>query len=104
MIAHGLAMGAALGVDYDYGVRLPAAAADTGFRSIAVRLEQPAYMRGPEKRLWEHTFAEVAPSMVRTGVATTGQLNDLFEEMRLVAADERVFIAQACLPGVIAVK
>jgi hypothetical protein len=42
--------------------------------------------------------------MVRTGVATTGQLNDLFEEMRLVAADERVFIAQACLPGVIAVK
>ena len=86
--------------EFDYRLQ----AADTGFRSIALRLGQTAYMPGPEKRLWEHTFAEVAPSMVRTGVATTGQLNDLFEEMRLVAADERVFIAQACLPGVIAVK
>jgi ubiquinone/menaquinone biosynthesis C-methylase UbiE len=104
MIAHALAMGAVLGVDYDYGVRLPATVIDTGFRSLEVRLEQPAYLRGPEKRLWEHSFAEVAPSIVRTGVATADELNDLLEEMRQLAADERILIAQACLLGVVAVK
>jgi hypothetical protein len=42
--------------------------------------------------------------MVRTGVVTAAELDDLLAEMRQVAADERVLIAQACLPGVIAVK
>jgi len=41
---------------------------------------------------------------VRTGLATADGLNDLLDEMRQVAADERILIAQACLPGVIAVK
>jgi hypothetical protein len=61
-------------------------------------------LRGPEKRLWEHTFAEIAPSIARAGVATADHLQHLLEEMRQAAADERVLIAQACLPGVIAVK
>lgn len=104
MISHGLAMGEALGVNYDYGVQLPAAAAATGFQSVEVWLEQPAYLRGPEKRLWERSFAEVAPSMVRTGVAAESELNELLKEMGEFAEDEHTLIAQACLPGVIAVK
>jgi len=104
MIAHGLEMGEVLGVNYDYGVRLPAAVVDAGFRLQEVRLDQPAYLRGPEKRLWEHTFAEVAPSMVRTHVATADELKDLLDQMRQLAEDESILIAQACLPGVIAVK
>jgi SAM-dependent methyltransferase len=100
----GLAVGAKLGVDYDFGVRLPVAAAEAGFRSIQIQLEQPAYLRGPEKRLWEHSFAEGAPVVVRMGLATEGELKGLLEEMREVAKDERVLIAQACLPGVVAVK
>ena len=48
-------------LDYDYGVRLPAAAGEVGFQSIQIHLEQPAYLRGPEKRLWEHKFAETVP-------------------------------------------
>ncbi len=98
------ATGARLGVDYDFGVRLPAAAAEAGFRSIQIHLEQPAYLRGPEKRLWEHTFAETAPVVVRTGVATEDELEGLLKEMRETAEDERVLIAQACLPGVVAIK
>lgn len=104
VIAHGLAMGVQLGVDYDYGMRLPAEAEEAGFRSVEVRLSQPAYLRGPEKRLWEQTFAELAPSMVRTGVMTAAEWAGLHEEMRQAGMDERVLIAQACLPGVIAVK
>jgi ubiquinone/menaquinone biosynthesis C-methylase UbiE len=104
MLAHCLAMGAALGVDYNYGVRLPAAVMEAGFRSPEIRLEQPAYLKGPEKRLWERTFAEVTPTMVLKGVATEDEWEGLFHEMREVAADEGTYIAQACLPGVIAVK
>jgi 2-polyprenyl-3-methyl-5-hydroxy-6-metoxy-1,4-benzoquinol methylase len=100
----GHALGAKLGVDYDFGVRLPAAAAQTGFRSIQIHLEQPAYLRGPEKRLWEHTFAEASPVAVRNGVATEDELKDLLHQMRETADDETVLIAQACLPGVVAIK
>ncbi len=104
MIEHALAGGRALGVDYNYGLRLPAAAADAGFSRVEVRLNQPAYLRGEEKRLWEHTFAEAAPSIVRTGVVTQEALDALLVEMSEAAADERVMIAQACSPGVIAWK
>jgi ubiquinone/menaquinone biosynthesis C-methylase UbiE len=98
------AAGSRLGVDYDFGARLPAAAAEVGFRSIQIRLEQPAYLRGSEKRLWEYTFAETVPVVARTGVATEDELKGLLEQMHEAAEDESVLIAQACLPGVVAVK
>jgi hypothetical protein len=82
----------------------PAMAVEVGFLSIQVHLEQPAYLRGPEKRLWEHTFAETVPVVARTGVAKEDELKALLEQMRELAEDERVLIAQACLPGVIAVN
>jgi ubiquinone/menaquinone biosynthesis C-methylase UbiE len=99
-----LEMGKRLGVNYNYGLRLPAAAASAGFRSVEVRLDQPAYLTGQEKRLWEYTFAELFPSMIRTGVASADELQDLLDGMREVASDNRALIAQACLLGVIAVK
>ena len=70
-------------MDYDFGVRLPAAAAETCFRS---------------------TFAETVPVLVRTGVATEDELKGLLKEMQGTAEDVRVLIAQACLPGVAAIK
>ena len=101
---YALATGKALGVDYDYGVRLPADVIHAGFRAVDVRLEQPAYLRGPEKRLWEHTFAEAVPVIVRSGVATEDELTSMLHEMRRLAEDENVLIAQWCMPGVIAIK
>lgn len=98
------ATGKALGVDYDYGARLPVDALDAGFRAVDVQLAQPAYLHGPEKRLWEHTLAEAVPVIVRAGVATEDELTRTLEEMRRLAEDERVLIAQWCMPGVIAVK
>jgi hypothetical protein len=100
----GMAAGDKLGVDYNFGVRLPAATAKVGFRSTEIHLEQPAYLRGPEKRLWEHTFAEAMPVMIRTGAATEDELKGLLKEIHELADDETVLIAQACLPGVVAVK
>jgi ubiquinone/menaquinone biosynthesis C-methylase UbiE len=104
MVEHGLATGRILGVDYNYGLRLPVAAKEAGFSEVEVRLNQPAYLRGEEKRLWEHTFAEVAPAIARAGVASKAELDRLLAEMRACADDENVLIAQASLPGVIARK
>jgi ubiquinone/menaquinone biosynthesis C-methylase UbiE len=100
----GHAVGNKLGVNYDFGVRLPAAMQKAGFPSVQIHLDQPAYLRGPEKRLWEYTFAEIVPVVVRTAVATEPELQDLLQQMRETAADETVLIAQACLPGIIATK
>lgn len=101
---YALATGKALGVDYDYGARLPADVMEAGFRAVDVRLEHPAYLRGPEKRLWEHTFAEAVPVIVRVGVAPEDELISMLNEIRRLAEDERVLMAQWCMPGVIAVK
>jgi hypothetical protein len=83
---------------------LPAAATQAGFRSVQIHLEQPAHLHGPEKRLWEHPFAETVPVVLRTGVATEDELKGLLKEMQETAEDERVLIGQACLPGVVAIK
>ncbi len=103
-VEYGLATGKALGVNYDYGVRLPADVMAAGFRAVDVRLDHPAYLRGPEKRLWEHTFAEAVPVVVRCGVAPEYELTSMLTGMRRLAEDERVLIAQWCLAGVIAIK
>jgi ubiquinone/menaquinone biosynthesis C-methylase UbiE len=104
MIEHCLAMGRVLGVDYNYGLQLPVAAKQAGFSQVEVRLNQPAYLCGEEKRLWEHTFAEVAPAIARAGVASKTELDRLLAEMRAFADDENTLIAQGSLPGVIARK
>ncbi len=98
------AAGEALGVNYDYGATLPVDARLAGFQSVEVRIEQPAYFRGPEKRLWELTFAEASSVMRRTDTATQAELNGILDEMRALAEDDGVLIAQWCSPGIIARK
>ncbi len=99
-----LAVGEALGVSYDYGAKLPVDASHAGFQSVQVHLEQPAYFRGPEKRLWELTFAEASGVTRRTDIATQAELNSILDEMRVLAEDDGVLIAQWCSPGIIARK
>jgi SAM-dependent methyltransferase len=99
-----LEAGRRLGVNYDYGVELPAAVMDAGFQSPEVRVDLPAFLRGPGKRMWEHTYAEAIPAMVRTGVSREDELLDLLEVMRSVAADEQVLVAPWALIGVVAKK
>jgi SAM-dependent methyltransferase len=99
MIEICLEMGKQLGVNYNFGIRLPAAAAAAGFRSVEVRLDQPAYLTGQGKRFWEHTFTEVFPSIIRSGVASRDELEGLLDGMRAVASDRRALIAQRACPA-----
>lgn len=96
--------GRALGVDYNYGLRLPVDVMEVGFQPPEVRFIQPVYLRGPEKRLWEHTIREATPAILHTGAASQDEMNGLLEEMRLAAENERILIAQWGMPSVIAVK
>jgi SAM-dependent methyltransferase len=99
-----LETGRRLGVNYDYGVELPAAVMNAGFQSPEVRVDLPALLRGPGKRIWEHSFAEAIPAIARAGVSCEEELLGLLEEMRAVAADEQVLIAPWALIGVVAKK
>jgi hypothetical protein len=53
--------------------------------------------------LWEQTFAEISPTILRNGIASEDELTRLLQQMHDVAGTEDVFIAQARLPGVWAV-
>jgi hypothetical protein len=75
-----------------------------GFQSVRVRLEQPVYFLGPEKRLWELTFAEASAVIHRNNIETPAELNSIIDELRALAEDETVLIVQRCSPGIIALK
>lgn len=94
----------ARGVNYDFGLDLPKEVLRAGFRSPVASLDQPAYLRGPGKRLWERTVEEASPGILRNGCATREELALLLRQMGDAAALEDVLIAQARMPGVWAVK
>jgi ubiquinone/menaquinone biosynthesis C-methylase UbiE len=98
------AMGRSIGVDYDSGLQLPARMLEAGFRRPEVSVVTPMYMRGPEKRLWELTFAEFRPSAVRAGAADQEELDELVGKMRAMAEDETTVMVQYPLVGAWAVK
>jgi SAM-dependent methyltransferase len=100
----GHALGCAIGVDYDHGLRLPTRMLEAGFRRPEVSFDMPVYMRGPEKRLWELTFAEAGPAMVRAGVASAQEVDEVAAQMKLEAEDETTLMVPYPLLGAWAVK
>jgi SAM-dependent methyltransferase len=91
-VAH--ALGRNIGVDYDSGLKLAARMLETGFRSPEVSMDAPSYMRGREKRLWELTFAEAGPAIVRAGAATAQEMDELVGQMKIEAEDETTVMVQ----------
>jgi SAM-dependent methyltransferase len=103
-VQNALATGKILGVNYDYGVEMPLDVIQVGFKTPEVRFIQPAYLSGPEKRLWEFTNREAMPAILRSGTASEDALVDQYEKMRLAAENEYTLIGQWGMPSVIAVK
>jgi ubiquinone/menaquinone biosynthesis C-methylase UbiE len=100
----GHALGKSIGVDYDHGLKLPVRMLEAGFGTPEVSFDMPVYMCGAEKRLWELTFAEAGPAMVRAGVASAREVNELVEQMRIEAEDESTLMVPYPLLGAWAVK
>jgi ubiquinone/menaquinone biosynthesis C-methylase UbiE len=101
-LAH--ALGDAIGVSYDFGLRLPLALREVGFQSPFVRMETPMYFDGPKKKLWEWTFIEASPRMVSTGVVTAEEIASVVAGMVATREDERVLAAQWPMVGTWAKK
>jgi ubiquinone/menaquinone biosynthesis C-methylase UbiE len=100
----GHALGKSIGVDYDHGLKLPMRMLEAGFRKPEVSFDAPVYMRGPEKRLWELTFAEAGPAFERAGVATVREVDELAAQMKREAEDETTVMVQYPLLCAWAVK
>ena len=77
---------------------------EAGFRRPEVSFDTPVYMRGPEKRLWERTFAEMGPAFARAGVATVQEVDELAAQMKVEAEDETTLMVQYPLLCAWAVK
>jgi ubiquinone/menaquinone biosynthesis C-methylase UbiE len=100
----GHALGRAIGVDYDHGLKLPTRMLEAGFESPEVSFDMPVYLRGAEKRLWELTFAEAGPAIVRAGVASAQEVEELVTQMKREAEDETTMMVPYPLLGAWAVK
>jgi hypothetical protein len=61
-------------------------------------------MRGLGKDWWHQTFEEVTPAMIRLGLVTQDEISVLLGELKKLALDEQVLLAQARMPAVSAVK
>jgi ubiquinone/menaquinone biosynthesis C-methylase UbiE len=93
-----------LGVNYNFGMALPNEAVKIGFRNVKVSYERPMYLVGEGKLMFELTFAEAVPVMVRLGIATEEELAELLKDMRELALDENVLLSSWGMPGIVAVK
>jgi SAM-dependent methyltransferase len=88
------ARGEAIGVNYDFGLKLPRALIDAGFQPPVVRMQTPMYLSGPRKGLWEWTFAEATEALVSSSVASASEVGTVIAGMRSTRDDERVLVAQ----------
>ncbi len=86
--------GKALGVTYAFGRKLHSAMLKTGFVSVTPRLDQPVYLSGPGKRMWEHTFHEAGDGIVALGVATQQEIDQICRQLCELAMDPETLIAQ----------
>jgi SAM-dependent methyltransferase len=93
-----------LGVNYNFGLDLPREALRIGFRDLVVSYEWPMFLRGEGKRMWELTFAEAAPVLMKMGIASEDELAGIVAEMQELALRDDVLMASWGMPGVWAVK
>lgn len=90
-----LALGRDRKADYQIGFQLRAMFEEIGYMEPQVRTDRPAFRTGESKRLWEYTFLELIPAMLKAGVTTTDEVAALRPELARIGTDETITIAQA---------
>ena len=95
-----MGVGTKLGVAYCLGRRLHQLFHEVGLMNIEVALDQPAFISGERKRLWEYTFLEARPSIVDGEFLSEGEFDRLAAELSVIGTDDHTLVAQACLTAV----
>ena len=98
------ALGPARQVDYTLGRRLYQMVMAAGFSSPEIAFNQPAFVRGEEKRLLELSVAEAGPALVEAGLLTPQALRNVLLSMTLAAMDETVVAIMPRMAQVSAMK
>ena len=86
-------LSAVRGIDAGSGMKIHRLFRQVGFQRIEVRLNQPAYLQGEEKRFWEYSVAESIPALVDRGFYTLEHMQRRVQGMQQVNADESVLVA-----------
>jgi ubiquinone/menaquinone biosynthesis C-methylase UbiE len=83
------------GLDSFIGLKLPRLFQEANFHQPEVKVNQIAFLRGEEKRLWELTLREAAPAILAGRASTSEELEAICEEMRKIAEDESILLLLA---------
>jgi SAM-dependent methyltransferase len=97
-------LGDSRGLDYRLGRRLYQIVLEAGFVEAAVRLNQPTYTRGRERRTFEWSLAEAADGLIGAGLCTREKLDSILAQMRAAAEDPRILFVVPCMNLVTARK
>jgi SAM-dependent methyltransferase len=97
-------LGASRGLDYTLGRRVHKLVQDAGFSGLTVRLNQPAYLAGRERRAFEWSLEEAADALVGAGLCSRAELGSILAEMRAAAATPDILVAVPCMTLVTARK
>jgi ubiquinone/menaquinone biosynthesis C-methylase UbiE len=98
------AVNRARGLDSYIGLKLPGLFRAVGFSHPQVRVNQLAFLRGEEKKLWEITLREAAPAILAAGASTPSELEAICNEMQDIASDESILLMLARVTQVWAQK
>jgi SAM-dependent methyltransferase len=84
-----------INVDYSIGLKLPQLMVDAGVRPEFVVIDQPLFREGPEKHLWEKTWAFALQRAVPEGVLSMDRGMELIAGMEEHTANPDVWVAVA---------
>ena len=95
---------AKLGVDYAIGVRLHELMLAAGLRTDFISTDQPVFRDGPEKYLWERTWAAALPNAVAAGAVDAAEAEALIAGAAQHTASDDVWVAAAQMFAVVGCK
>jgi len=98
------ATGATLGVDYAGGRRLHRWASQAGFDVLRIDAYHPHYLTGEHKGFWSWTYREAGANLVKEGVMTDAQYEEISEAMRAADDDPLTVVAHARMHQLVARK
>ena len=86
-------LGVKRGLDYTLGRRVHQLVEEAGFHELAVRLNQPTYFTGRQKRAFEWSLEEAGEALIGAELCSREELDSILAEMRSAAEDPRILVA-----------
>jgi ubiquinone/menaquinone biosynthesis C-methylase UbiE len=87
-------VGAALGIDFNIGPKLPELFQAVGIANPRIKFFQPVFLTGRQKRFAEYTYAAHMPFLIETGVVTREEIETHLAALRDMNDDETQASAQ----------